>query len=69
MRKHILVPTDGSTLSLRAAKHAVRFAQVRGARVTGTINLLRDDFHGELELHYSIASVMITCDTYFVAGP
>jgi len=34
MFKHILVPTDGSTLSLRAAKHAVRFAQVHGARVT-----------------------------------
>ena len=34
MFKHILVPTDGSTLSLRAAKNAVRFAQVHGARIT-----------------------------------
>lgn len=34
MFKHILVPTDGSTLSLRAAKHAVRLAQAHGARVT-----------------------------------
>lgn len=34
MFKHILVPTDGSTLSLRAAKNAVRFAQAHGARIT-----------------------------------
>ena len=34
MFKHILVPTDGSTLSLRAAKDAVRFAKVHGARIT-----------------------------------
>lgn len=34
MFKHILVPTDGSTLSLRAAKNAVRFAKVHGARIT-----------------------------------
>ena len=34
MFKHILVPTDGSTLSLRAAKNAVRLAKVHGARIT-----------------------------------
>jgi nucleotide-binding universal stress UspA family protein len=34
MFKHILVPIDGSTLSLRAAKNAVRFAKVHGARIT-----------------------------------
>lgn len=34
MFKHILVPTDGSTLSLRAAKNAIRFAKVHGARIT-----------------------------------
>lgn len=34
MFKHILVPTDGSALSLRAAKDAVRFAKVHGARIT-----------------------------------
>jgi nucleotide-binding universal stress UspA family protein len=34
MFKNILVPTDGSTLSLRAAKHAVRLAKVHGARIT-----------------------------------
>ena len=34
MFKHILVPTDGSILSLRAAKEAVRFAKVHGARIT-----------------------------------
>ena len=34
MFKHILVPTDGSPLSLRAAKEAVRFAHENGARIT-----------------------------------
>ena len=34
MFKHILVPTDGSTLSVRAAKAAVRFARANGARIT-----------------------------------
>jgi nucleotide-binding universal stress UspA family protein len=32
--KNILVPTDGSPLSLRAAKAAIRFAAANGARVT-----------------------------------
>jgi nucleotide-binding universal stress UspA family protein len=34
MFKHILLPTDGSPLSLRAAKAAVRFARANGARIT-----------------------------------
>ena len=34
MYKHILVPTDGSTLSLKAAKQAARLAQKLGARIT-----------------------------------
>ena len=34
MFKHILVPTDGSTLSLHAAQNAVRFAKVHGARIS-----------------------------------
>jgi len=34
MYKHILVPTDGSPLSARAAKHAVNLAAATGARVT-----------------------------------
>ena len=34
MFKHILVPTDGSPRSLRAAKAAVRFARADGARIT-----------------------------------
>ncbi len=33
MFKHILVPTDGSPLSLRAAKAAVRFAKSERARI------------------------------------
>ena len=35
MYKHILVPTDGSDLSLRAITHAVALAQAIGARLTG----------------------------------
>jgi len=35
MYKHILVPTDGSTLSARAIKTAARLAKVSGARLTG----------------------------------
>ena len=34
MYKHILVPTDGSTLSDRAIKEAVRLAAALGAKVT-----------------------------------
>ena len=35
MYKHILVPTDGSTLSARAIREAVAFAKSTGARITG----------------------------------
>jgi nucleotide-binding universal stress UspA family protein len=35
MYKHILVPTDGSRLSAKAIKTAVRLAKTVGARVTG----------------------------------
>jgi nucleotide-binding universal stress UspA family protein len=35
MFTHILVPTDGSKLSARAVKTAVRLAKSTGARVTG----------------------------------
>lgn len=34
MFKHILLPTDGSPLSLRAAKACMRFARAHGARIT-----------------------------------
>jgi len=47
MFKHILVPTDGSALSLRAAKNAVRFAKVHGARITA--------FYAAPEYHPNIA--------------
>lgn len=47
MFKHILVPTDGSVLSLRAAKHAVRLAQIHGARITA--------FYAAPEYHAKIA--------------
>ena len=35
MYRHILVPTDGSTLSARAIKEAVKFARSSGAKITG----------------------------------
>src|SRR3989304_3704658 len=35
MFKHILVPTDGSRLSVKAAKQAVKLAKELGARITG----------------------------------
>jgi len=35
MYRHILVPTDGSTLSAKAIKTAARLAKVSGARLTG----------------------------------
>ena len=35
MPKHILVPTDGSKLSLKAVAHAAGLAKATGARVTG----------------------------------
>lgn len=34
MFKHILIPTDGSTLSEDAARHGVQFAHSIGARIT-----------------------------------
>ena len=34
MFKHILVPTDGSALSMRAARHAIGFAKSGRARIT-----------------------------------
>jgi nucleotide-binding universal stress UspA family protein len=34
MYKHILVPTDGSPLSLDAVTHAISFARETGARIT-----------------------------------
>ena len=35
MFKHILVPTDGSKLSVKAAKQAVKLAKTMGAKITG----------------------------------
>ena len=34
MFKHILIPTDGSPIALKAAKAGIRFAARSGARVT-----------------------------------
>ncbi|MDQ2963446.1 MAG: universal stress protein [Pseudomonadota bacterium] len=35
MYRHILIPTDGSRLSLKAAAHAIGLAKATGARLTG----------------------------------
>src|SRR5688500_13469650 len=35
MFKHILIPTDGSALSRKAAENALRLAKLLGARATG----------------------------------
>jgi nucleotide-binding universal stress UspA family protein len=35
MFQHILVPTDGSSRALHAARYAVRLAKLNGARITG----------------------------------
>ena len=35
MFKHILVPTDGSKLSVKTAKQAVKLAKAVGAKITG----------------------------------
>jgi nucleotide-binding universal stress UspA family protein len=35
MFKHILVPTDGSKLSVKTAKQAVKLAKAMGAKITG----------------------------------
>ena len=49
MFKHILLPTDGSPLSLRAAKAAVRFASANGARITAfyVMPQFRPDISGD----------------------
>jgi len=72
MFKHILVPTDGSSLSLRAAKNAVRFAKVHGARITAFY--AAPDYHPNIAGDYMPANfvplsvfekqIKITADKY-----
>jgi len=49
MFKHILLATDGSPLSLRAARAAVRFARSNGARITAfhAAPVYRPDISGD----------------------
>jgi nucleotide-binding universal stress UspA family protein len=56
MFKHILVPTDGSALSLRAAKNAMRFAKVHGARVTAFY--VAPEYHPNIAGGYMPANFM-----------
>ena len=41
MYRHILVPTDGSTLSLKAAKEAARLAKTQKAKITALYAIAR----------------------------
>jgi len=43
MYKHILVPTDGSKLSVKAIRAAARLAKICGARITG-VYVIAPDF-------------------------
>lgn len=49
MFKHILLPTDGSSLSLRAAKAAVRYARANGAHITAfhAVPMYHPDISGD----------------------
>jgi nucleotide-binding universal stress UspA family protein len=42
MYKHILVPTDGSKLSVKAIRAAARLAKICGARITGVYVMATD---------------------------
>ena len=46
MFKHVLIPTDGSPVSLKAAKAGVRFAAALGARITAYHAI--EDWHPQL---------------------
>lgn len=50
MYKHILVPTDGSTLSQRTVRDAVKLARKLGARITGFY--VAPTFHVEVYTDY-----------------
>lgn len=56
MYSHILIPTDGSTLSLKAARAGVELARKLGARVTAlhVIESFRPAYAGD-GLYYSTA--------------
>lgn len=59
MYKHILLPTDGSDLSLQAIERGVALAKVMGARVTG--------FHAAAPFHvfaYDALQLESTRDEY-----
>jgi len=72
MFKHILIPTDGSPRSLRAAKAAVRFARAHGARITAFCampeyrpNIYSDYFPpGFVSLPEFTKQVKLTADKY-----
>ena len=60
MFKHILVPTDGSALSLRAATNAVQFAKINGARITA--------FYAAPEYHPNISGDYMPANFVPLAG-
>ena len=54
MFKHFLVPTDGSALSLRAAKSAIRMAKAHRARITALY--VAPEYHPNISGDYFPAS-------------
>lgn len=57
MFKNILVPTDGSALSQKAVKQAIRFAMEQNARVTGLYVSApyKPDFREETAVHHFVS--------------
>ena len=52
MYKHILVPTDGSLLSAKAVKEAIKIAKACGAKLTALH--VMPDFHAYVSEHYQV---------------
>ena len=54
MFKHILIPTDGSTLSAKGVRAGIKLAKALGARVTGLYVALpyTPPLYGEAALYY-----------------
>ena len=58
MYKHILAPTDGSALSLKAVKSAAKLAKALGARVSGLYVMPENlpPVYGEASLYITAVS-------------
>jgi nucleotide-binding universal stress UspA family protein len=70
MFKNILVPTDGSALSRKAIKQAVRFAMEQNARVTGlhVSAAYKPDVREEFSVHHFVSPQEYAARAKAVAG-